>query len=38
MPQKVGELSMVDRILRWGNGALMVTLLLITYAVFVTLR
>ncbi len=29
---------MMETILRWGNSVLMVTLLLITYAVFVTLR
>jgi hypothetical protein len=29
---------MVETLLRWGNSVLMVTLLLITYAVFFTLR
>ncbi len=29
---------MVDMVTRWGNSALMITLLLITYAVLITLR
>jgi hypothetical protein len=29
---------MVEMVSRWGDGALMITFLLITYAVFITLR
>ena len=29
---------MVDLVSRWGNSALMITFLLITYAVLITLR
>jgi hypothetical protein len=29
---------MVDMVTRWGNSALMITFLLITYAVLITLR
>jgi hypothetical protein len=29
---------MVEMVSRWGNGALMITFLLITYAVLITLR
>ena len=29
---------MIEMVSRWGNGALMITFLLITYAVFITLR
>jgi len=29
---------MVETVTRWGNGALMITLLLLTYTVFIVLR
>jgi hypothetical protein len=29
---------MIEMISRWGNNALMITFLFITYAVFITLR
>jgi hypothetical protein len=35
---KRGEIIMVEMVSRWGNSALMITFLLITYAVVVTLR
>jgi hypothetical protein len=35
---KRGEMIMVDMVTRWGNSALMITFLLITYAVLITLR
>jgi hypothetical protein len=35
---KRGETVMVEMVSRWGNSALMITFLLITYAVVITLR
>ena len=35
---KPGETVMVEMVSRWGNSALMITFLLITYAVVITLR
>jgi hypothetical protein len=35
---KRGEMIMVELVTRLGNSALMITFLLITYAVFITLR
>ena len=35
---KRGEAVMVEMVSRWGNSALMITFLLITYAVVITLR
>jgi hypothetical protein len=33
-----GEIVMIEMVSRWGNNALMITFLLITYAVVITLR
>jgi hypothetical protein len=33
-----GEIVMIEMVSRWGNNALMITFLLITYAVLITLR
>lgn len=33
-----GETDMIEMVSRWGNNALMITFLFITYAVFITLR